>query len=401
MKQWIQEKLESLNGGSKTKWLLIGIAGMFILFLVRAAYNDRKAGLYEKPEENQQQGVIAPNVRDPSMTNLLNENASNKRELQDLRKMLEEKKKAGNDNGSMSREEVIRLIEELRKTDIAGGMQENPFENTATGTAAVTTPEGGAIGQDSSPPDSNVGEPSSNKSRFSRSSLQGSSDGRNGADDNETFLPPGTSLPYVLVSGVNAPTNLDGGNENAPMVLLRLKGKGIMPNGYTTDLSDCFVLGSSYGQYMDSRAIARPITISCIRDDGKAVEAKLKGTINGEDGKPGWQGRTVSKTGKVLAGLARVGAYQTAADTLANVAAGFNIDIGDSSSNGSTRTQVNLGGAAGQSAAKNMGSAFEKMAAIYEKYGNDAIPVIEVEPLRTGDIIVQEGVTLKFVKDVR
>ena len=138
MKQWIQEKLESLNGGSKTKWLLIGIAGMFILFLVRAAYNDRKAGLYEKPEENQQQGVIAPNVRDPSMTNLLNENASNKRELQDLRKMLEEKKKAGNDNGSMSREEVIRLIEELRKTDIAGGMQENPFENTATGTAAVT-----------------------------------------------------------------------------------------------------------------------------------------------------------------------------------------------------------------------------------------------------------------------
>lgn len=48
-----------------------------------------------------------------------------------------------------------------------------------------------------------------------------------------------------------------------------------------------------------------------------------------------------------------------------------------------------------------MGSAFEKMAAIYEKYGNDAIPVIEVEPLRTGDIIVQEGVTLKFVKDVR
>ena len=53
------------------------------------------------------------------------------------------------------------------------------------------------------------------------------------------------------------------------------------------------------------------------------------------------------------------------------------------------------------SAAKNMGKKKKKMAAIYEKYGNDAIPVIEVEPLRTGDIIVQEGVTLKFVKDVR
>ncbi len=32
MKQWIQEKLESLNGGSKTKWLLIGIAGCLLIF---------------------------------------------------------------------------------------------------------------------------------------------------------------------------------------------------------------------------------------------------------------------------------------------------------------------------------------------------------------------------------
>ncbi|WP_373742102.1 TrbI/VirB10 family protein [Neisseria sp.] len=221
------------------------------------------------------------------------------------------------------------------------------------------------------------------------------------ATDNQSYLPPGSILSYKLLTGVNAPTNIASDSKNPPVILLTIKGLALLPNGYRADIGDCFVLGPVYGQYMDSRAVARTKKISCIRDDGKAVEANIVGQINGEDGKPGWYGRTASRTGKALAGLARTGFYQTLGNIGGGVANGLNFNVGGSSSNGTARTQINLGGMAGQSVARNAETAFDKMANLYEKFGNEAIPVIEIEPGRTGEIILEEGLTLDFSKEVK
>ena len=109
-----------------------------------------------------------------------------------------------------------------------------------------------------------------------------------------TFL-PGSTLSIALLTGVNAPTNTNSDSKDPLPVLMQVKGTAILPNGFRSDLSDCFVLASTFGQYMDSRAMMRTKTLSCIRSDGKAVEAEISGTVYGEDGKPGFQGRLVPK----------------------------------------------------------------------------------------------------------
>ena len=91
---------------------------------------------------------------------------------------------------------------------------------------------------------------------------------------------------------------------------------------------------------------------SCVRDDGKSVEINLAGTVMGEDGKPGFQGRVVSKTGKVISQLVKVGAVETLAGIATGVANGVNINTGSGGSGGSPRTQINLGGTAAEAAGK-------------------------------------------------
>ena len=149
---------------------------------------------------------------------------------------------------------------------------------------------------------------------------------------------------------------------------------------------------------MDSRAMMRTQTLSCVRDDGKSVEISLAGTVMGEDGKPGFQGRVVSKTGKVISQLVKIGAMETLADIATGVANGVNINTGSGSNEGSPRTQINLGGTAAEAAGKRTSKTFDRIADIYSSYGTQAIPVVEVEPLRTGEIIVTKGVFLDYVK---
>lgn len=142
----------------------------------------------------------------------------------------------------------------------------------------------------------------------------------------------------------------------------------------------------------------RTDTLSCVREDGKSVEVKLAGTVMGEDGKPGFQGRVVSKTGKVIAQLAKVGAMETLSNIATGVANGVNINTGSSGTSGSPRTQINLGGTTAEAASKATSKTFDRIADIYSSYGMQAIPVIEVEPLRTGEIIITKGVFLDYVK---
>ncbi|PIV81625.1 conjugal transfer protein TraB, partial [bacterium CG17_big_fil_post_rev_8_21_14_2_50_64_8] len=43
------------------------------------------------------------------------------------------------------------------------------------------------------------------------------------------------------------------------------------------------------------RAQLRTETLSCVREDGRVIEAELEGYAVGEDGKVGMRGRLVSK----------------------------------------------------------------------------------------------------------
>lgn len=76
---------------------------------------------------------------------------------------------------------------------------------------------------------------------------------------------------------------------------VRIQTDAIMPNGWRADLKECFLLMSGYGDMSSERALLRGETLSCIKDDGAIIQAKLPSYAAGEDGKAGLRGRLVSK----------------------------------------------------------------------------------------------------------
>lgn len=405
MKEKFREHFGGGNAASKTNIAIgVGIIVFLVIAGVLLSRDISKADFGKKKGTEQLLQNTQPDVGNQNL-------AGEIRHLRDEMRAIQSSKQSSQLNEEQLNALLERKIaEKIGNAQVGSTPTGNPFETQGQNPAGQNAPllgmnEDSTAGQSANAASAASGQVVSQDPAGKRQGLRRMKDdsaAKGGkADDNQTFLPPGAVLSYYLLTGINAPTNLTADDKNPPVALLTIKGDAILPNGFSAHLEDCFVTAAVFGQYMDSRAVGRTNKISCIRDDGKAVEATLTGQINGEDGKAGWRGRTVSKTGKVLAGLARVGALQAGSETLTGVANGIKINVGSSSSDSDTRTQINLGGTAGQSIAKNMGSGFEKMANIYEKYGEQAIPVIEVEPGRTGEIVLTEGLTLEFSKEIK
>ena len=53
------------------------------------------------------------------------------------------------------------------------------------------------------------------------------------------------------------------------------------------------------------------------------------------------------------------------------------------------------------SAAQGINDIFGRVATIYEKYAQQSFPVVEIQPMRTGDILLQDGISLEYAKDGR
>lgn len=406
MIQKIKDKWQHANGAGKTLIVIGCIFGFMIIgFIVQISrdISNGKAMKKKPPEVKLINPGTEPDVANNNLAQTLN--AFINQYNQDKRNA------AAQRNEAVNPDEIRRLVqEELAKTtphlpDTQTDKQNQDNFNKAAAEEG-TKMETDAFGKEAESGQFSVPAQGSTEN-ISSSSRIGSVNGRRqvnrkSADDDKNYLPPGTILSYMSLVGVNAPTNLDGSKtENPPMILLAIKGTAILPNNFTMDLSDCFVTASVYGQYSDSRVVGRPDTLSCVRDDGKAVSAKIQGQITGEDGKLGWHGKTVSRLGKDLARMFKAGAAQTVSGTFTGIANGFNINLGSGSSSGNPRTQINLGSAAGQSAAKETGRVFDRMADIMERQANQVFPVVVIEPMRTGEIQLQEGVTLEFSKDVR
>ena len=116
----------------------------------------------------------------------------------------------------------------------------------------------------------------------------------------ETYLPSTAFMRAVLLSGLDAPTGGQAQNNPHP-VLLRVLDHAQLPNSFRSDVRDCFILGSGYGDLSSERAYVRTESLACVREGGDALDIPLKGVLVGPDGKAGVRGRLVSKTGQVLA----------------------------------------------------------------------------------------------------
>ena len=206
------------------------------------------------------------------------------------------------------------------------------------------------------------------------------------------YIPSGAIISGVFLNGIDAPTGKSSQKNPFP-TLIRIQKDAILPNYYTADIRECFLLMSGYGDLSSERAFLRGETISCIRSDGKIIAGKLESYAVGDDGKAGVRGRLVSKQGQIiarslLAGFA--GGFAEMFDTTATPTL-------NTSSDGTIRYEdVYSSKAVKGGAAKGVSQALTRISDFYMDLAEAVYPVIEVDAGRQVDVVVSKGAKLTF-----
>ena len=394
----IRENWNQKTGKQKRNTVLIGVGGGLIMLVIAAMITDSIRGTKFGRTKTEVTQVVTPNQRNLTVESLAAEVYALRQQMQQ-----QQANQAANQTG-LTADQVRQIIAEHDASRIGSG----------TGALSASepgfTPPGTLPGDSGAPPlggGGNFGSSNNTSAEEVDSKPIGAdrvtNNRKSGAHDTKTYLPAGSQLSIISVSGINAPTGeaAGGGAENAMPILLRVKGLATMANGFRSDLSDCVIIANAYGQLADERAYVRTKSITCIRSDGVAVEATMKGTVIGEDGKPGWRGRLVSRDGRAISQMIKIGMLNTFGQ--GSVALAGTTRIGHRDGGGNS---INIGtGTPGQvalnSAAHGINDIFGRVASIYEKYAQQSFPVVEIQPMRTGDILLQEGISLEYVKDRR
>lgn len=211
----------------------------------------------------------------------------------------------------------------------------------------------------------------------------------------EIYIPSGSILRGVLLAGLDAPTGTNAKKDPFP-VNVRIQKDAILPNGYSADVKECFLLMSGYGELSSERALLRGINLSCIKEDGGIIEAKLPSYAAGEDGKAGLRGRLVSKTGSLIMKTMIAG-------FASGISSAFDVNMTptiNTSSNGTVSYEKVYNKEALRGAgAKGVAKAFDKLSDYYMGMADQMFPIIEVDAGRTIDIVVTQGATLTTVRD--
>ncbi len=208
----------------------------------------------------------------------------------------------------------------------------------------------------------------------------------------DIVIPPGTFVPAVLLSGVDAPTINKGVASEYP-VLLEIIDKAFLPNNWREDIKKCFAVGWATGDLASERAYIRIDRMSCISQNGTiyVAEGNNFAAVYGEDGKVGLLGRVVAKEGTLLARTLIAGFLQGVSKILQQSSTIVNF----SPVGGTTTSTINPNQAVKVSLFGGASQAAELLAEEYKKLINLTFPVVEINAGRKVDIVFYQMPTFK------
>lgn len=210
-----------------------------------------------------------------------------------------------------------------------------------------------------------------------------------------TFLPSGSIFSGTLITGLDVSCGKSSKKDPFP-VLLRVKKEAILPNMYRADVRECFLIAAGWGDLGSERAYLRGERLSCIREDGKAIETKIDMYAVGEDGKAGVRGRLVSKTGALLSKALMAG-FMEGFSQLFTMSPVTTISTGRMGQSSTMPFQSYLSSEALQTAGlQGAGSALERLSNYYIDMAKDIFPVIEIDAGRAIDFVLISGISLKL-----
>ncbi len=212
-------------------------------------------------------------------------------------------------------------------------------------------------------------------------------------DEGGIYIPSGSLLTGTLLTGLDAPTGQGARRDPFPVVL-RIQKEAILPNQFLADIRECMVIMSGYGDLSSERVYLRTEGISCVREDGKSIEARMEGYAVGEDGKAGMRGRLVTKQGQMIA-------RSMTAGFMSGVAGAFDVNpvpVVQTNPQGNQPQYLDaFSDKSVQSGIVNgAGSALERIADFYLELANSTYPVLELDAGRQIDVVMVAGSKLQI-----
>lgn len=202
-----------------------------------------------------------------------------------------------------------------------------------------------------------------------------------------SYLPSGTFAKARLLNGATAPTRGQGSGNPVP-VLLELTDSAVMPNLYRSGIKRCFVTANATGELASERVLIRLDRLSCIDENGGAVDKKIQGYVSGEDGKTGLRARLVTKSGQAIANALFTG-------TLAGLGKAVSLasENQTTSITGTVSTTVTNPWKAGFG--EGATHAMDRITDYYLKLASDMFPVLEVDSGRNVEIVISNGLSIE------
>ncbi|ABM97142.1 TraB/VirB10 family protein [Methylibium petroleiphilum] len=205
------------------------------------------------------------------------------------------------------------------------------------------------------------------------------------------YIPAGSFLEASLLNGMDAPVSSVAQKNPVPAVM-RVKTEAVLPNHFSQDVKECFVLVSGFGVLSSERVQLRTETISCVKEDGKAIEAKIDGYVVGEDGSVGPRGRLVSKQGQLIARSLAAGVLAGFGEALTPQAVP-QLSLSPSGTTPTTRLDAQTFAATG--VARGFSDASKAVSGFFLEMAREATPVVEINAGRKLTIVVIKGFELK------
>jgi hypothetical protein len=214
------------------------------------------------------------------------------------------------------------------------------------------------------------------------------------------WLPSGSMIPGVLLTGVDAATGQ--GNAQPYPVLIRLTDTAILPNSMSMDVIGCTLVGAAVGDLASERVSIRTEGLACLlrRDLGLVtIDGDFRAAIVGPDGKLAIRGRVVQKEGAIIARALTAGfvsglseAFKPRISYTPYTFGGTSADVNNNSSFTLPPPQ-DLLTAAGLS---GVGKSMELLAKYYLSLAEQIHPVIEIQAGTPVDIMVLKGIALRW-----
>ena len=324
--------------------------------------------------------------------------------LKAAEKKSEEEKKATADAAERKAAEDQRLAEEKRVRDEAGAKRAPPPAASLppSSPGGLGTPPVPSSAQTTVKPivrvdmsagslDKGVGGKQNGSTNAVRSD-SGKGKGDSGPDVRgegntaETYIPSGSFMRGVLLSGMDAPT---GGQaqQNPHPVLIEIMDMASMPNNFKADYKSCRMIADGVGDLSSERAFIRIDRMSCITEDGGAIDISVKGFIADSTGKAGVRGRLVSKQGSVLANALISGVASGIGNAFASGGMTTTTSPLGTTSSVKNGTQAQLQAGIGT----GIGTALNELSKYYITLADKMFPIIEIDAGLPVDVVITKG----------